>query len=230
MGFLINPFFSAAAAVTPATYTPFRWYDAATYALADNALVTAADPWVDQSVNLSNATTVAGKEPTFKTSIFGSLPAVRFVGAKFMNLDSGVHSFGDLTFFCIAKISGDTVWLSQNGINVQVRAFRSGANTYSFYPNFGAEIVSPVLSIAATDAKMNVWRRDQGPGTVDFYEDAILVTGGVNDTSIPIDQIGHHGGATNIDIGEIVLYDTVLADADVVALYNSYFKPKFGLP
>lgn len=231
MGFIINPFWATPAAITPATFNPFRWYDAGTYALADNASITVADPWIDQSANLSNATTTAGKEPTFKTNIFGSLPAVRLSGVRHLAFDSGFFNLTDFTIFCIAKVNGDSIWLSRNGINRQVRAFRAGANVYSFNPNAGGEIISPVLSVPATDARMNVWRRDTVTGDGDFYENATQFTGGNNGSGLDLDQIGIiDGGPLNIDIGEMVIYDSFLSGANIVSLYNNYFKPKFGLP
>lgn len=231
MGFLINPFFVATAPVTPFDFNPLRWYDAATYALADNASITTADPWVDQSVNLSDATTTLGNEPVFKTNIFGSLPAVRLSGVKHLVFDGGDLVLTNLTIICVARVYGDSIWLSRAGLNRQVRVFRSGINDYSFVATAG-EVISGTLSQPATDARMNVWRHDFGGTTnVDFYENATNFAGGPNGQTQTLSQIGIiDGGPLNIDIGEMVIFDSFLTGPNIVALYNDYFKPKFGLP
>lgn len=231
MGFIINPFW-ATAPVTPATYTPFRWYDAATYALADNADITPSDPWIDQSANLSNATSTLTFEPTFETNIFGVLPAVRLLTPSHLVFDSGFFTLTDLTIICIARVNGDSIWLSRNTFNRQIRASRSGVNESSFYPGTGAEVVSGVLAVTASDARMLVWRRNTGTGVVDFYENDTLFPGNAtNSDGMEIGQIGIiDGGPLNIDIGELVIYSSTLTDQNVEDLYNDYFKPKFSLP
>ena len=230
MGFLINPFFVAPAGVTPASFTPLRWYDAATYALADGATITTAMPWDDLSLNNSDATTTLGFEPTFRTNIFGALPAVRLLTPQHLAF-TGDLVLTDLTIICVAKVNGDSIWLSRSGLNRQIRVFRSGANVYSFVATAG-EVVSGVLSQPATDARMNTWRHDfSGTTQVEFFENATLFAGGVNGQTQTLNQIGIiDGGPLNIDIGEMVIYDSSLSDTNVIALYNDYFKPKFGLP
>lgn len=233
MGFLINPFWFAAASASPTSIgVPFRWYDAATFVLADAASITSATPWDDLSVNASNATSTAAQEPTFRTNIFGTLPAVRLSGIQHFEFDSGEFTLGDLTIFLVAKINGDSIWLSRAGLNRQVRAKRSGANENSFFPGLGAEVVSGTFTNPASDARLNVWRRDDGTGTMDFFENATNIAGsGTNIDGIQLNQIGIvDGGPLNLDIGEIVIYDSVISTVNCQALYNDYFKPKFGLP
>lgn len=232
MGFLINPFWTAAAAAAPDNIgIPFRWYDAASYALADTASITTADPWIDQSVNLSNATTTLTFEPSFHHNIFGILPAVRLQTPEHLAFDSGEFTLSDLTIICIAKINGDSIWLSRSGLNRQVRAFRGGTNNYSFYPGSGAEVISGTLTNPATDARMNIWRRNTGTGDVDFFENDTNEAGGTNGDAIALNQIGIiDGGPLNIDIGELVIYDSFISTVNIQAVYDDYFKPKFGLP
>lgn len=231
MGFIINPFWTVAS-VTPDSFTPFRWYDADTYALGDGATITTADPWDDQSVNNSNATTTLGFEPSFHHNIFGVLPAVRLQTPEHLVFDSGFFTLMDLTIICVVKVNGDSIWLSRNTFNRQIRAFRSGVNENSFYPGTGAEVASGVLAVTATDARMLVWRRNVGTGVVDFYENDTLFPGsGTNSDGMELGQIGIiDGGPLNIDIGELVIYSSTLTDQNVEDLYNDYFKPKFSLP
>lgn len=211
--------------------TPFRWYDAGTYLLDDDDPISTSDPWIDQSSNLSNATPTAGNEPVFKTNIFGSLPAVRLSGQKRLTLDSGVIILSDFTILAVAKVNGDSIWMSRNGVNRQVRAFRSGVNNLSINTSGGTEVASGTLSVAATDGRMIGYRRVSGTGVADFFENDTNFAGGNNIFTIDLDQIGIiDGGPLNIDIGEMVIYDSVLSTANIQLLYNDYFKPKFSLP
>lgn len=230
MGFIINPFFVVPAGVTPASFNPLRWYDAATYALADGASITAAMPWDDLSVNNSDATSTVGFNPTFRTNIFGTLPAVRLLTLQHLAF-TGDIVLTDLTIICVAKIYGDSIWLSRSGLNRQIRAFRIGANTYSFVATAG-EVISGTLSQPATDARMNTWRHDfSGTMQVEFFENATNFAGSINGQTQTLNQIGIiDGGPLNIDIGEMVIFNSSLTNTNITDLYNDYFKPKFGLP
>jgi hypothetical protein len=210
---------------------PLRWYDAGTFVLADGATIATTNPWIDQSSNLSNATPTAGNEPIFKTNIFGSRPAVRLSGTKRFMFDSGVIILSNFTILAVAKVNGDSIWISRNGINRQVRAFRSSVNNLSINTSGGTEITSGTLSVAATDGRMIGYRRDSGTGVADFFENRVNFAGGNNIFTIDLDQIGIiDGGPLNIDIGEMVIYDSVVSEANIQLLYDDYFKPKFGLP
>lgn len=221
----------ASSATPDSVGTPFRWYDAGTYLLDDDDPISTSDPWVDQSSNLSNATPTAGNEPVFKTNIFGSRPAVRLSGQKRLTLDSGVIILSDFTILAVAKVNGDSIWMSRNGINRQVRAFRSSVNNLSINTSGGTEVASGTLNVAATDGRMIGYRRASGTGVADFFENSTNFAGGDNIFTIDLDQIGIiDGGPLNIDIGEMVIYDSVLSTANIQLLYNDYFKPRFVLP
>lgn len=232
MPFIINPYYVEAGggAVTPIDFNPLRWYDAGSYALSDGASITVANPWVDQSANLGNATTTAGFEPIFKTNIFGSLPAVRMSAPDHLAFDGGDLALpASFTIFCIHKTSSDSIWMSRAGINRQLRITRAGANVYSYFG--GGEVISGTLATAATAIKLGVWRRNDGTMNLDFFENATNFVGGASLPVIAYNQIGLiDGGPLNIDIGEVVIYNTFISDVDIQALYDDYFKPKFALP
>lgn len=211
--------------------TPFRWYDAGTFVLADGATIAVANPWIDQSSNLSNATTTLGREPVFKTNIFGIRPAVRLSGIKHFVFDSGIIMLSDFTILAVAKVNGDSIWLSRDGVNRQVRAYRSSQNVLSVFFSNSGEVVSGALDIVQTDGRMLGYRRNSVSGVVDFFENDTNFAGGNNTSTIDLEQIGLiDGGPLNIDIGEMVIYDSVLSTANIQLLYDDYFKPKFGLP
>lgn len=228
MGFIINPFFNAAA---PPIVGAFRWYDAAFYSLPDGTAIAVATPWDDQSANDSDATTVLTQEPSFRTNIFGTLPAIRFSYPDRFLFDSGVFVLTNFTIICIAKTTSDSIWMSDSSTNRQVRIARAGVNNYSYYDG-GGEVISGTLTQPLADAKMNVWRRNAGTTTVDFFENAVNFAGAATVGTASFDTIGAQAvaGAIDMDIGEIVIFDTYKTDLEVQDLYNNYFKPKFGLP
>lgn len=205
-----------------------RWYDADSYALADGTSITIA--WTDLSVSASNAMPSVGFEPVFKTNIFGCLPAIFLGGTGVHNFafDSGAITLSDFTVLCVADVVSDSLIMSNSGANRQIRVFRSGANTLSFFDGSG-EIVSPTLTYSAFDPRFTGWKRVGS--AVSFYENELPVTGGSTGSAAAFDQIGlKDGGPLNVYLGEIVIYNVGLSDADVLTLYTTYFKPKFGLP
>lgn len=221
---------------TPAGFTiepddsvePLLWYDAGTYSLADGALITTSDPWIDQSSSQNNATTTSGREPTFKANIFGSRPAVRLVGAKHL-LFSDV-TFGNFTVLCVAKAYADSLFLSYNGLNRQVRIDHLDGNKNSVFAGIGSIVSQTAFSGPASDARMNGFVRVGA--SVTFFDNTATIAGDNTDANAHfLNQVGIiDGGPLNIDIGELVVYNSALSTEDVQALYNEYFKPKFGLP
>lgn len=229
MGLLINSYFTAAASPIVGA---FRWYDAAFYSLPDGTAIAVGTPWDDQSANDSDATTVLGQEPSFRTNIFGTLPAIRFAYPDRFLFDSGTFVLTNFTIICIAKVVSDSIWLSLLGQNRQIRIFRSSINVLSSYDG-ATEHISGALTNPASNARMMTWRRDFGTTVVDFFENSTNIAGVAGPAlGMGIDTIGAQvvAPAIDMDIGEIVIFDTFKTTLEIQDLYNNYFKPKFGLP
>lgn len=231
---------AAAVVITPETYGPVtRWWDAETLSYKSNdAPITVDDPWRDQSPNLLDAVTTMGREPTFKSAILNGRPAVRLpVGTKHLALVGGDLSLGNFTILCVAQSAADSIFLSKNGVNAQLRTNRLSEHRASWKPEPGAEIASNLFSSNAALPRMIGYRRsdnDSEARDIIFFDNSVLVERPIS--SVPaadftINQIGIiDGGPLNIDIGELVIYNKALTNAEIVSLYTSYFKPKFLLP
>lgn len=208
-----------------------RWFDAGTFTgLADGAIIPVSNPWVDLSPNHSNATSTLAKEPTYRTNIFGSRPAVRFFGVNGMTFDSGLLTLEDFTILAVVKARSDSIWMSRLTLNRQVRAYRQNDNKLSVA--LPTEIVSNLLSTPAASAKLVGYRRVASTGVVDFFENGSPVSAvGTSTETFHLEQIGvTNGGPIDIDIGEMVIYTSIVSNEGIQAMYDDYFKNKFGLP
>lgn len=226
--------------ITPETFGPvYRWYDAVTLNYkSDGAAITPSDPWNDKSPNGLSAVSTLTNEPVFKTAVLNGKPAVRFtVGSKRMVFTGGALSLDNFTILVVAMVNADSIFLSKNGINVQGRVRRLGANTASWKPEPGNEIVSNAFPSNAADTRMIGYRRSDNNSDlrdVKFFDNGSLIErplSGVDSTIFDPNQIGIiDGGPLNIDIGELVIYNRALTTGEVQTLYTEYFKPKFLLP
>lgn len=228
---LTAEWFTASQGITPDELPGLiRWWDADFYSLANGASITSAMPWVDQSPVASNATPTNGHEPTFRTNIFGILPAVRFVGQQRMRFDSGAILLPTYSILCVARANGDSIFLSHSDFNRQTRINRTNQNKNSVFHGTTEIISASAFIEPASDARMNGFVRPND--NVTFFDNRNPVAGVNTDANDHfLNQIGIiDGGPLNIDIGELVIYSGALSAAQVQQLYDEYFKPKFSLP
>lgn len=229
--------------ITPSSFgAPARWWDADTlrddYGLTNDALITPAYNWRDLSPNGLGASSTTGNEPTFKSSEINTRPVVRLTGTTHMLFMGGDLVLGDFTILCVGRSTSDSLILSRDGFNRQIRTNRSNEARSSWFSGFsGTERISNLLLSNAANARMMGYRRrDNATSAVfHFFDNATLVDP-VEGQPAPnvdfgINQVGIiDGGPLNIDIAELVIYDRVLTDTSIQILYNQYFKPKFALP
>lgn len=232
--------------ITPTSFgQPYRWYDANSLEyLTNDAAITDNDPWDDKSPNDDDAVSTPGHFPTFRTNIINGKPTVRFAGTQRLVFEGGDLALGDFTILCIAIATADSIYLSKNGINRQVRINRVGERRASWFADQGAqEVISNLFTSNASNGGMIGHRRTNYNDPVianrefAFFDNTIRVERRDADIT-PITsavfgpgQLGIiDGGPLLIDIGEIVIYDRALSDGEVLSLYTEYFKPKFGLP
>lgn len=228
---------SAAGAVTPTSYANLMaWWKADSLSLSDATPVgNIGTEWIssDASVNqLANPT--AGQRPLYKTSIINGQPVVRFDGSDdFLFMSAALALLtSDYTFIVIGTApSGTDGQFIGYSSNVQFRINRAGANQISQFLGV-AEVISITMSNASTSARQMGWRRN---GTsIKLRENKTDITSGspTDGTSFTVDRVGKtsFGGQLNGDIGEIVIYNAFRSNAEMDALYDGYFKPKWGLP
>lgn len=228
------------AGVTPASFNPARWYDANSFSgdLADDALISPAFPWDDQSANDDDAASTNTHEPTFHTNEINGKPIVRFTAGQRMRFEGGDISLSDFTILCVALSGADSIFLSRDGGNTQIRTNRiNQARASWFGGTSGEELISNQFLSNLSQPRLIGYRRFGNPGpqrTFRFFDNLTEVmptTGNVDTVPSLLNQIGIiDGGPLSIDIAELVIYDTALTTDEIRALYNEYFKPKFALP
>lgn len=226
------------AAVTPTSFSGLvRWWDADTYDKSDGSLITPDEPWDDKSSSGLDATTTLGREPTFKETILNGKPAVRLVGEKHLAFNGGNLALTDFTILCVGLSTTDSIFLSKNGVNRQIRINRNNEHRASWITESGQELVSNLFMSNAGNPRMFGYRRndtsDPDKRDFKFYDNANEVDRPLSTTSaalFELDQIGIiDGGPLNIDIGELLIYNRALSTGEIQALYLQYFQPKFTL-
>lgn len=219
------------AGVTPLSFPGLhRWYDATSFTGIANdgdsigGGANVRGPWIDKTGSGDNATnTING--PLFKTNIVGSLPVIRFATATgaFMNFLPGTLA-ADFTVVCmcrsVAGLDGFIFYNTTTGH--QLRTLFGGSHDVVFYAGgptlsgfFGAAIVFEVVGCK------------RSAGTVTLRQNKINITSGGDANAWTVNQIGISSLGSNMDIGELLLYNTAISDANLTLLYDQYLKPKW---
>lgn len=228
--------------ISPALFGPARWYDADSFEyLTNDAILTPTDPWDDVSSNNLDARSTAlppGTQPSKKSNWLNDRNAVRLVGTKRLLLDGGDLAMGDFTILCVCLSLLDSIFLSRDGFNRQIRVNRNNEHRASWFSGVSdSERISNEFSSDAGDVRLVGYRRRDNTTTpkFTFFDNAnpVLPAEGEGCTNVAfgIGQIGIiDGGPLAIDIGELVIYDKALSDSQIQGLYENYFQPKFALP
>lgn len=205
--------------------------------------------WPDQSLSARNATqATAANRPLFKTNIFGTQPAVRFDGSNDA-LDFTPETIPAWTFFVVMTIRtfiGFSEVLCWRAGGIAGFAFHEGiGNAVGWTPNImatnssDAEILSRDVTLAATDYHSPF---PSGPGITMHRSDGTNYGFRKNGNAITTNagtaagytgfvtaaKIGNGYAACACDIGAILVYNSVLADADVNSLFT-YLNTKYGV-
>lgn len=224
------------------------WWKADSFVgLTNNATVgdsTINRQWVDSSGNGFSLTNfVVGTEPTWATNQFTNsvgvaMPGVKFNGSQFFGMKPLTND-NNINFTLLVVLrqtaGNDGIIFGNATINRQLRANRSGANQWGFYDGT-VEVVSSVYTLAITANKLSSCRRSAGTtGTITFWENLTAKGTGTANHQTVYNQVGNSVGSIgttplNGVIAEMLVYNEALSDADLTALYNNYFKPRWGLP
>lgn len=199
------------------------------------------DEMVDISGNSNHGIEItASDNPLYKTNIFGSRPAALFDGIlDGWNFTSDIVLSGAYTVIAIVDIaSDDHMLVSNQTVNRQFRRGRSGANDMSWYDGSAETISSTTGMPTITDAQMLTWRRD-GSNNLSFRANktGIAISSGPTSStaSITANRFGRPLGTNswsvfNGHLAELVIYTAHRSDAEVDALYDDYFDPKWLNP
>ncbi len=204
-----------------------RWYKGDSYVgLMDGASVgvQTTSPWVDS--------TGSGNNPSHPTSDAIWHDATAY-GSPYVFLDlaglSGVSlaTLGDLTIVCASKQhAGGPYAFVCSSASGHLRTDYLGDNVILFYDGTGGGQGSSALG--SPDA-FGVFTCQRSGTTVSFIEN-VTARGSFTYSSanFPVDVLGTTGGS-KIDMGELLIYNTVVSTASLGQLYTNYFKPRFTI-
>lgn len=242
---ILNSFSVTPAVANPADFPNMEfWWKADSFALADGTAVGGAGvEWQDQSANNRDGTQgTAAARPTFRTNIFGSMPSIRFDGSDDA-LEFPVATFGTntaLTFIWVGKgianVDGNIIGHNVN--SMQLRVYYTNLDKVDFFDG-AINVISDTFGTSLTgNVKMITWKRylNAGNYVIDFRENKTTrgtnmgPAGGVC-TYNRIGRAFYGAGSTpNVEYGELVGYSGELTNAQIDNLYDTYFKPRWGLP
>lgn len=216
------------------------WLKADSLALSDNDPVAT---WTDSSGNGNNATQPTGtNQPLFKTAIINGEAVVRFDGSDNWMQAPIVHTGANLTVFIVAKRISETGGIPGNVVFVTVNPANNDYNNTDFfvlyeqlifgtYRNGNKSIASPhpgngVPYLFAT-------KFDGGNNTAylnGVAKTPVASTGAFNFETAVI-AARYTGGVSNfdnIDIAELLVYDSALSDTQIGNI-GHYVAAKYGL-
>lgn len=217
--------------VTPLSFPGLlRWYKADSYSGIANdgdsigGGGNTRGPWIDQTGSGDDATAAAG--PLFRTNIEGTMPIIRFSGAGPAMLFAPGALAGDLTVVCACRSDGsgslsDGFIFYNNVTAHQLRTQFFNSHDVVFFDG-----VSAPSAFFGAAHPFEVVGCKRSAGTVTFRQNTTLFAGGAAAGAWTVVQIGNGTGNT-MDIGEILLYNTALTEANLDQLYNEYLKPRW---
>jgi hypothetical protein len=212
---------------------PVLWLKADTLSLSNGAPVST---WNSSATIVSAGTqATAANQPTYVTNVFGNMPSVRFDGVAspnndFMGLSVPVTLTAStgFTVVVIGSFNTDSVLLGNSAANNQFRAGTSGQNQLTLFDS-SATATSGGFANALTSLRMMVWRR-VASASISFFEGGRARGTGSTSLAVTIDRIGVTNSVFNPasgDFGEIIVWLTDLADAELYDLYKNYVKLRY---
>lgn len=224
---------------TPPASGLVRWYDGADVTTMFNAVAGGAQVapggavarWVDKGSDGANATqSTLNNRPLYQSSQHNGLPALVFDGANDW-LAIPAISRSTFTVFVVGCASGGSY-----------QAFLGGQNNSHFlavYPPGGGRLLSEntayytYTSATASMASYSALCYKDDGTTMSFYQNGSSVaveSGAPGGGAFSLDQIGGYGVTSWLlsgGIGEILVYNSALSDADR-AVVNTYLHTKWG--
>jgi hypothetical protein len=210
------------------------WWDANKVSATSNS--SSVSSWTDLSGNGNHLTqSVAAKQPVLFTSVYNSMPTLRFTSsAYFFGTTSPFvqGSNSQFTFMVVCKpTAADSSVLAHNSANIQFRTREGNANQNNFFPGTN-ELTSTGFTKAVGTLQLNVWTRSN-TGVVNMWQNGFKSATGTNGTSFTWNRVAD--GTVNTvpfigDITEMAWWNYTLTDFEIYKLYELYFRPKWGLP
>lgn len=233
MSFIINPFLVAPSGPTSPDQLAglIRWYKADSYSLADGTQI--GNPgleWLDNSPTGDDAYVEVPYYATFRTNVFGSMPAIQFLSPNFDFLRVTQFTLTlDLTIIFIANVIGSSlihaIGNSPSGASARIRT--ASFDRMQFYDGGSGGQDSTNFATSANNVKMASMRRTSD-GVIHF-RDGNVSRGDVGSSPVPmiLRLLGDGGTASNGNLGELCVYNQAHSDSDIDSLYANYFKIRY---
>lgn len=184
----------------------------------------------DSSGNSKTLSAAGSVRPTFKTNIYNGLGVARFDGTD----DSFGHSslsLGDLTMMAVVKMTAGPIQgifgRADGGHQARVEA----DGTMLFYT--GSSATASGWQYSRDILKLLVWTRNGSTFAVSAFQNGVeFINAGTISVTYNTAILGAPaavGTPFKGDICEAAIYNTVLTQSQLVKLYYTYFKPKWGL-
>jgi len=195
------------------------------------------DEWKDLSGNGRDLLTTGATMPTLEYSELNGKPVVKWdgiPGAEQLRYATGFTFAGDFTIMFILRVNTatDALWMANSSINQHIRRYRGGSanNNASFFAG-GSEIISSTFGTALGSACLITLRRS---GTsVTWRENKTSRGSGVDGNSFTFHTFGNEFYSPSVglgDLAEMAFYNQHHSDSSVDTLYDTWFKPRWGLP
>jgi hypothetical protein len=229
--------------ITPASFAGLvGWWDANALSYTNATPIdNASAKWTDlsgQTNNLIQAT--AANRPQVLTNIINGKRAVRFDGLASPNNDKlamtstiafAAHS--NFTAIVVGLVTADSVLIGCVAASgVQIR--RTVSVEKMIVADQSNSHFSDLFATAHGTAQMMTVRRTGDNITIrenktDRSNGAFASTGAISYDTVGTTDSGGTAVPLTGDIGEIMIYNTYLSDADCDSLYDSYLQSKWGL-
>lgn len=217
-------------ALTPASFSGLRaWWKADSLSLSDTDPVST---WLDSSGNGRSVTGTGTTRPLYRTNQYNGLPTVRYDGSNdFLEMAATDSLSGLMTVMVVMDNSGSSTFFGNSVGSSQLRITFSGADDMLFF--IGGAFINSSGWASPGALSLFTFKREAANNI------RLARNSTVRNTSFPVAGTfdckllgtgASPGAPTSGDICEACYWNTDISDANIIALYNSYFKPKWGLP
>jgi hypothetical protein len=232
--------------ITPDSFPGIiAWWKADSYSLPDSTVIgDSGNEWIDQTGNNHDGEQATPENrPVFKTNVFGSKPAVKFGDGDadtYFDFLPIIDLPGEFTILAVVRDVFSDSMIMGHTVNKQIRMqqeFFGNPIGISMFdgsnPPIGINSLDQPTPIG--DPKLVVYAKDAVTNVKFYSNNGIDISaGGLSPGPMNLSRIGEYNilGVQNFKgyIAELLVYGTLLSQADVQSLYTGYLKARWSLP
>lgn len=214
------------AGVTPLSFPGLhRWYKADSYTgIANDGDSVGGGgatrgPWIDQTGSGDDGIGLG----IFRANQVGTQPWIECAGTSFTFAPGVLNNFTIIVL--VHTVGGnDSFSLYNQATGHQIRQQFFATHEITFYAG-GAVVQSSNLGATGALEALEIKR---SAGNITFRQNIVAKGTGIENTPWTVVTIGSSAGAGSVqDFAEILIYNTVISEANLDLLYNQYLKPKW---